>query len=168
MHNCTIILVSTEIVSLKADYTEDLVESILTTDVILEKLFELKYMQVITAIETEYELGRTSHGLPGGNAPDSTPELVVDVASNETIIAVVRNAGDTNYEYVNKLGFIVLAEGGNTECMDLLECHIQEITSSFVVKFSPSVDDLDGPLIQLDPDSILINCSLNLSFCNFE
>ena len=56
---CIIVLylVSTEIVSLKADYTEDLVESILTTDVILEKLFELKYMQVITAIETEYELG---------------------------------------------------------------------------------------------------------------
>ena len=43
-----------------------------------------------------------------------------------------------------------MAEDGNTECMGLLECHIQEITSSFVVKFSPSMDDLDGPLIQLD------------------
>ena len=69
---------------------------------------------IITAIETVYEYGQTSHGLPGGNAPDSSPELIVDVASNEAIVAVVGNAGDTDNQYLNKLGFIVMADDGST------------------------------------------------------
>ena len=70
---------------------------------------------IVTAIETYYGDGyKTSHGLPDGWDPSGWPDLTVPVYDGESIVAVVGNAGDTNYEYVNKLGFIKMDGDGNT------------------------------------------------------
>ena len=67
-------------------------------------------VNIIVAIVVDYEGGSTTHGVP-----DAEPaEIVIDLADDEAIIAVVGNAGDNNGEYVNMLGFVVMAEDGTT------------------------------------------------------
>ena len=63
----------------------------------------------IQAIHTVYEHQVTTHGRASG-----TPAFTVEVGSDEAIVAVVGNAGDTNHYFLNKLGFIVMAEDGST------------------------------------------------------
>ena len=70
---------------------------------------------IVTAIETTYERGSTSHGLPDGQSPSGDPDLTVPVGDGESIVTVLGNAGDNNLEYVNKLGFIVMDRDGNTK-----------------------------------------------------
>ena len=64
----------------------------------------------IQAIVTVYEQETTTHGIPSGS-----PAFTVDVGSDEAIVAVVGNAGDTNHYFLNQLGFIVMAEDGSTQ-----------------------------------------------------
>ena len=70
---------------------------------------------IITAITTNYVWGFSVHGLPGGELPNwPNDALVMDVGPDEAIVAVVGNAGDNEHQYLNKLGFIVMAEDGST------------------------------------------------------